>query len=131
MVKPLQMRVSFYDASLDMVQSPIIFSEEKLVNISGEEISVTWNKESLPCLHSALNTVSLARSSRLLMFIWACGPAQHFPSSEMLLGQVNIPMKDLMEENGQYYLMSTPKVCLSNQAVGSAQFLKIKYSSVK
>ena len=130
MIKPLQMRVSFFDVSLDMAQSPIIFSEEKLVKISGDEVSVTWNKESLPTLHSALNTVDLAKASRLLMFIWACGPSEHFPASEMLLGQVNIPMKDLMEENGQYILISTPKVVLSNQVVGDVQFLKIKYSSV-
>ena len=38
MIKPLQIRVSFFDASLDMIQSPIIFSEEKLVKISGEEV---------------------------------------------------------------------------------------------
>ena len=114
MIKPLQIRVSFFDASLDMIQSPIIFSEEKLVKISGEEVSVTWNKESLPTLHSALNTVNLAKTSRLLMFIWACGPVENFPSSEMLLGQVNIPMKDLMEENCQHILFSTPKVILSN-----------------
>ena len=86
MDKPLQMRVSFYDVSLDMGESPIMFSEEKLVSIDGEEVSVTWDKESLPSLHSALNTVNLARSGRLLMFIWACGPYEHFPSSEMLLG---------------------------------------------
>ena len=104
MIKPLQIRVSFFDVSLDLTQSPIIFSEEKLIKISGEEVSVTWNKESLPTLHSALNTVNLAKTSRLLMFIWACGPIENFPSSEMLLGQVNIPMKDLMEENGQYIL---------------------------
>ena len=131
MSKPLQVRVSFFDVSLDLVQSPIIFSEEKLVEISGEELSVTWNKESLPSLHSALNAVSLARSSRLLMFIWACGPMENFPTSEMLLGQVNIPLKDIEEQNGQYYLMSTPRVCLSNQVVGDVQFLKVKYSSVK
>ena len=104
MIKPLQIRVSFFDVSLDLTQSPIIFSEEKLIKITGEEVSVTWNKESLPTLHSALNTVNLAKTSRLLMFIWACGPIENFPSSEMLLGQVNIPMKDLMEENGQYIL---------------------------
>ena len=114
MIKPLQIRVSFFDVSLDLTQSPIIFSEEKLIKISGEEVSVTWNKESLPTLHSALNTVNLAKTSRLLMFIWACGPIEHFPSSEMLLGQVNIPMRDLMEENGQHILFSTPKVILSN-----------------
>ena len=86
MDKPLQLRVSFHDGSLDMGESPITFSEEKLVSIPGGEVSVTWDKESLPSLHSALNTVNLARSSRLLMFIWACGPIEHFPSSEMLLG---------------------------------------------
>ena len=86
MVKPLQIRVSFYDVSLDLEESPIIFSEEKVVKTGGQEISVTWNKESLPKLHSALNTLNLAKSSRLLMFIWACGPIEHFPSQEMLLG---------------------------------------------
>ena len=33
MVKPIQMRVSFFDVSLDMLQSPITFSEEKRVDI--------------------------------------------------------------------------------------------------
>ena len=85
----------------------------------------------MPSLHSALNTVKLARASRLLMFLWACGPSEHFPHSEMLLGQVNIPMRDLVEENGEHYLVSTPQVCLSNQVVGDVQFLKIKYSAVE
>ena len=80
MVKPLQIRVSFYDVSLDLEESPIIFSEEKVVKTAGQEISVTWNKEELPKLHSALNTLNLTKSSRLLMFIWACGPIEHFPS---------------------------------------------------
>ena len=65
-----------------------------------------------------------------MMFIWACGPTEHFPHDEMLLGQVNIQMRDLTEQNGHYYLMSTPKVCLSNQEVGTAQLIKIRYSAV-
>ena len=50
------------------------------------------------------------------MFIWACGPTEHFPSEEMLLGHVNIKMGGLTEENGMYYLFDLDgyKVCLSN-----------------
>lgn len=88
---PLQLRVSFFDSALDLVSSPIIFSQEKLVKIGmANEIGVTWDQASLPCLHSAHNTPELASSSRLMIFIWACGPAQHFPEHEMLLGQVNL-----------------------------------------
>ena len=86
MTKPIQLRVSFFDCALDTASSPIIFSQEKLVKINASEISVTWEKQSLPSLHSALNTVELAKRSRLMMFIWACGPTEHFPNDEMLLG---------------------------------------------
>ena len=136
MVKPIQLRVSFFDCALDTTSSPIVFSQEKLAPIHNAynmvtEISATWDKASLPCLHTALNTPKLASQSRLLMFIWACGPTLNFPEHEMLLGQVNIQMKNLQEAGDVFYLMDTPKVCLSNIEVGEINMIKIKYDVVQ
>ena len=94
--KPLQLRVSFYNSALDTSTSPIVFSQEQLAPANANEIQVDpWTSERLPCLYTAFNTFSLASQSRLMMFIWACGPAEHFPNEEMLLGQVNIKMREL------------------------------------
>ena len=131
MTKPIQLRVSFFDCALDTASSPIIFSQEEVVTINSSEVQATWDGASLPCLHTALNTYELARESRLMMFIWASGPAEHFPHDEMLLGQVNIQMKDLQQINDLYYLISNPKICLSNLQVGSVNCIKIKYESVR
>lgn len=66
-----------------------------------------------------------------MMFIWACGPAQHFPEHEMLLGQVNIPLKNLQKvQNGDHYLVDKAKIILSNQEVGEVSIIKLKYSVV-
>ena len=63
-----------------------------------------------------------------MMFIWACGPIENFPNDEMLLGQVNIKMNALNEENGTKYLLEDFKIILSNQDVGKG-LLKIIYSN--
>ena len=64
------------------------------------------------------------------MFIWACGPGENFPHEEMLLGQVNLKMMDLIKANdGCHYLYNEFKICLSNLEVGRTA-VKIRYKAV-
>lgn len=60
------------------------------------------------------------------MFIWATGPQENFPDKEMLLGQVNIKLKTLENENGKLMLFSQYKIILSNMEVGEVH-TKILY----
>ena len=87
-----------------------------------------WPEETLPVIYTADNSLKLALQSRILMLVWACGPTENFPHDEMLLGQVNIKMKDLIQGNdGYYHLFQQCQVCLSNMEVGQAH-IKVKYS---
>jgi len=125
----LQLRVSFFDSSLDTQASPIIFSQEVSVpGNSQNKVSVCIPSASLPCLYSAHNTFELAKQSRLLMFIWACGPEENFPKEEMLLGQVNIKMSGLSQQYGVCMMEQLSKICLSNSAVGMAN-IRLQYKT--
>jgi len=55
--------------------APICFSEQKVKQLGPylEDVSVSWQQADLPTLRTALNTVGLARESRLLMLIFAGG----------------------------------------------------------
>ena len=87
MIENIQLRVSFFDSALDIQSSPIIFSQEVLVPANlNSKVQAQWRDNKLPCLYSANNTPQLAKESRLIMFIWACGPAENFPNEEMLIG---------------------------------------------
>ena len=89
--KALQLRVSFFDFAIDTTACPITFSQEKLIYpqmLFNNNLQVTneWDHKTLPCFYSALNQIELASKGRLVMLIWACGPIEHFPNEEMLLG---------------------------------------------
>ena len=86
MTQPLSLRVSFFDASLDTVSSPINYSQEIQVPANQKDLQAAWPEHTLPTLYTANNTIDLAKSSRLLMLIWATGPVENFPDKEMLLG---------------------------------------------
>ena len=52
---------------------------------------------------------------------------ENFPDKEMLLGQVNIRLSALQEENGMQILFTQYKICLSNVEVGEVH-TKLRYS---
>ena len=131
MVSDIWLRVSFYDMNLDTQTSPIIYSQIIMVPANTKsKVQALWTNEKLPCLYSSCNTLELVKQSRLLMLIWACGPAQNFPDEEMLIGCTNIKLRGLeMEADGACRLDDCFKVTISNCQVGEVR-IKLSYRTV-
>ena len=90
------------------------------------KVTTSWQDSTLPCFYSALNSIDLASKGRLIMLVWACGPIEHFPNDEMLLGQVNIKCNALVQSGEEYFLDTTERISLANMDMGEAR-VKIKY----
>ena len=90
---------------------------------------MNWTDKQLPTLHTAYNTLALARQTRLTMTIWAGGHEVLLPV-DTIVAHVNIPLDTLTAvSNAEGYseMFLQAPIVAENLEIGQAS-IKITYS---
>lgn len=148
----LSFRLAFYSSTFDLENAPCLFSEEKLayVDSGSKKISQTlqltkrkdddmvWTEESLPQMHTALNSPELMQQSSFLMLLLGTTTAdvendylQQLSDTttldEQVMGQAIIKMEKLDYLTEAHYLFREVDLVCGNFKIADAK-IKLRYT---